>query len=122
LESLGAQELRLREGEANDALHSLRDYIRHSQALKQQKNSRNNAVHGQEKNTRAVKVIKDVEKKIENHRSKYRLAHSAMIKPGCNPADPTFGFPELKDSDLYTTDVNQPHQLGDDSKSEGWIW
>jgi hypothetical protein len=32
------------EGEANDALCSLHDCIHHSQALKQQKNSRNNAV------------------------------------------------------------------------------
>ena len=110
------------EGEANDSLCSLCDYIHHSQALKQQNNSHNNAVHGQEKNTRAVKVIKDVEGKIQNHKSKYRLARSAMINLGCNPADPTFGFPELKDNDLYTRDVNQPHQLGDGSKSEGWIW
>ncbi|KAK7021435.1 hypothetical protein R3P38DRAFT_2435965, partial [Favolaschia claudopus] len=31
-------------------------------------------------------------------------------------------FPELEDKDLYTTDVNEPHQLRDGSKVEGWIW
>ncbi|KAJ7082322.1 hypothetical protein C8R44DRAFT_753804 [Mycena epipterygia] len=49
LDILGGEELKLRRGEANDALHSLRDHIRHSQALRQHKNSRKNAVHGQEK-------------------------------------------------------------------------
>ena len=45
-----------------------------------------------------------------------------MIALGCNPEDPIFGFPELSDEDLYTKNVDQPHNLGDGGKVEGWIW
>jgi hypothetical protein len=122
LETLGAEELKLRQGEANDALRSLREHIQHSQALRQHKNARNNAVHGQAKNTRAVQKIKDVQTRIQNYVKKYRHARTAMIALGCNPQDPKFGFPELRDEDLYTKNVDEPHKLGDGGKVEGWIW
>ncbi|KAJ7325490.1 hypothetical protein DFH08DRAFT_817163 [Mycena albidolilacea] len=43
-----------------------------------------------------------------------------MITLGCNPQDPKFGFPELRDKDLYTKNVDEPHNLGDGGKVEGW--
>ncbi|KAJ7726141.1 hypothetical protein DFH07DRAFT_782807 [Mycena maculata] len=58
--TLGTEELKLRQGEANDALRSLLEHIQLSQALRQYKNASSNAVHGQEKNTRAVQKIKNV--------------------------------------------------------------
>ncbi|KAJ7838809.1 hypothetical protein B0H14DRAFT_2361481, partial [Mycena olivaceomarginata] len=102
LESLGAEELKLRQGEANDVLRSLRENIQHSQALRQHKNACSNVVYGQEKNTCAVQRIKDVQTKIQSYVHKYRQARTAMITLGCNPQDPKFGFPELRDKDLYT--------------------
>ncbi|KAJ7755315.1 hypothetical protein DFH07DRAFT_743385 [Mycena maculata] len=122
LETLGAEELKLRQGEANDALRSLREHIQHSQALRQHKNAHSNAVHGQEKNTGAVQKIKDVQTKIQSYVNKHRQARTAMIALGCNPQDPKFGFPELRDEDLYTKNVDQPHNLGDGGKVEGGIW
>ncbi|KAJ7690456.1 hypothetical protein B0H14DRAFT_2652387 [Mycena olivaceomarginata] len=118
LESLGAEELKLRQGEANYVLRSLRENIQHSQALRQHKNACSNVVHGQEKNTYAVQRIKDVQTKIQSYVHKYRQAHTAMITPGCNPQNPKFGFPELRDKDLYTENVDQPHNLGDRGKVE----
>ena len=44
-----------------------------------------------------------------------------MIALGCDPGDPNFGFPELKDEDLYAKNVHEPHVLGDGGKTEGWI-
>ncbi|KAJ7612757.1 hypothetical protein FB45DRAFT_874959 [Roridomyces roridus] len=120
LETLGAEELKLQEGEANDALRSLREHIRHSQALRHHKNSRGNAVHGQDKNTRAVHKIQDVQTKIQDYVKKYQQARLAMISLGLNTRDSR--YPELKDEDLYTKSVNEPHNLGDGSKLEGWIW
>ena len=38
------------------------------------------------------------------------------------PQDPKFGFPELKDEDLYTKRVDEPHNVGDGATTEGWIW
>jgi hypothetical protein len=122
LESLGAQELKLRQGEANDVLRSLLEHIQHSQALRQHKNACSNVVHGQEKNTCAVQRIKDVQTKIQSYAPKYRQARTAMIALGCNPQDPKFGFPELRDEDLYTKNVDQLQNLGDGGKVEGWIW
>ena len=71
LEALGAEELKLRKGQANDALCSLREHIQHSQALRQHKNDRKNAVWGQAKNTCAVKKIRDVQTRINNYVEKY---------------------------------------------------
>ncbi|KAJ7805868.1 hypothetical protein B0H14DRAFT_2610939 [Mycena olivaceomarginata] len=118
LESLGEEELKLRQGEANDVLCSLRENIQHSQALRQHKNAYNNVVHGQEKNTCAVQRIKDVQTKIQSYVPKYRQARTALITLGRNPQDPKFGFPELRDKDLYTKNVDQPHNLGDGGKVE----
>ncbi|KAJ6505280.1 hypothetical protein C8R45DRAFT_923574 [Mycena sanguinolenta] len=86
------------------------------------KDARNNAVCGQAKNTQAVQKIRDVQTKIQNYVKKYQHTHVAMIALGCNPEDPKFGFPELRDEDLYTKNVDQPHNLGDGGKVEGWIW
>ncbi|KAJ7690290.1 hypothetical protein B0H14DRAFT_2652467, partial [Mycena olivaceomarginata] len=118
LESLGAEELKLRQGEANDVLRSLHENIQHSQALGRHKNARSNVVHGQEKGTRAVQRIKDVQTKIQSYGHKYWQACTAMIALGCNPQDPKFGFPELRDEDLYTKNVDQPHNLGGGGKVE----
>ncbi|KAJ6450255.1 hypothetical protein C8R45DRAFT_946863 [Mycena sanguinolenta] len=85
LKALGAEELKLGQGQANDALRSLHKHIQHSQALRQHKNACNNAIWGQAKNTY-----------------------------------PKFGFPEPKD--LYTKRVDEPHNVGDGAKTEGWIW
>ncbi|KAJ6447374.1 hypothetical protein C8R45DRAFT_948565 [Mycena sanguinolenta] len=106
LETLGAEELKLRQGEANNALRSLREHLQHSQALRQHKKAQNNAVFGQAKNTQGVQKIRDVQTRIQNYVKKR----------------PKFGFPELRDEDLYTKNVNQPHNLGDGGKVEGWIW
>ncbi|KAJ7352547.1 hypothetical protein DFH08DRAFT_805759 [Mycena albidolilacea] len=170
-EILGAEELKLRQGEANEVLHSLCEHIQHRQALIPHKNACSNVVHGQEKNTHAVQRIKDVQTKIQSYVHKYRQAHTAIIALGCNPhvisvsekagerrkarrtemagsdttkktfivktpkerpeqigkcmvvtpQDPKFGFPELRDEDLYTKNVDQPHNLGDGGKVEELI-
>ncbi|KAJ7898187.1 hypothetical protein B0H14DRAFT_2557228 [Mycena olivaceomarginata] len=93
------------------------------QALREHKNACGNVVHGQEKkNTYAVQKIKDVQTKIQSYVHKYQQARTALIALGCNPQDPQFRFPKLRDEDLYTKNVDQPHNLGNGGKVEGWIW
>jgi hypothetical protein len=58
------------------------------------------------KRTHAVHKIKDVQTKIQDYVKKYRQARSAMITLGCSPEDPRFEYPELKDADLYTKNVD----------------
>ncbi|KAJ6452967.1 hypothetical protein C8R45DRAFT_847461, partial [Mycena sanguinolenta] len=118
LETLGVEELKLRQGEANDALCSLCKPLQHSQALRQHKNARNNAVYEHLGSTK----IRDVQTRIHNYVKKYWHTRIAMLALGCNPGDPKFGLPELRDEDLYTKNVDQPHNLGDEGKVEGWIW
>ena len=71
LEALGAEKLKLRQGEANDSLCSLCEHIQYSQALRQHKNVHNNAGWGQAKNRCAVKKIRDVQTRINNYVKKY---------------------------------------------------
>ena len=66
--------------------------------------------------------IKDVQTRIQDYVKKYRQARIAMIALSCNTEDPRFEYPQLKDADLYTKNVDQPHNLGDGEKVEGWIW
>ncbi|KAJ7290778.1 hypothetical protein C8J57DRAFT_1612056 [Mycena rebaudengoi] len=111
LTNLADLESKLREGEAHDALESLRDRIKHSQALRSHKNDKKNFVVG----------IMEVDTKISGHIAKYRHARLAMIALGRSTADP--GFPELKgDDDTYYKDVNTPNALNDGGRTEGWIW
>ncbi|KAJ6479763.1 hypothetical protein C8R45DRAFT_832802 [Mycena sanguinolenta] len=122
LETLGVEELKLRQGEANDVLRSLCKPLQHSQALRQHKNARNNAVHCQAKNTWAVQRSGMSKLGSRIMSKKYQHTCVAMIALGCNPGDPKFGLSELRDEDLYTKNVDQPHNLGDGEKVEGWIW
>ncbi|KAJ7236645.1 hypothetical protein C8J57DRAFT_1194304 [Mycena rebaudengoi] len=121
LTNLADLESKLREGEAHDALESLRDRIKHSQALRSHKNDKKNFVAGVSRTTRAVTKIMEVDTKIPGHIAKYRHARLAMIALGRSTADP--GFPELKgDDDTYYKDVNTPNALNDGGRTEGWIW
>ncbi|KAJ6452205.1 hypothetical protein C8R45DRAFT_945755 [Mycena sanguinolenta] len=94
----------------------------HPQSLWEQKNSNYDKVKliACETNTRTVQKIRDVQSRIQNYDKKYCNDHAVMIAIGCSPEDPNFGFPELKDEDLYTNNVNEPHNLGDVKKVEGW--
>ncbi|KAJ7225204.1 hypothetical protein C8J57DRAFT_1197735 [Mycena rebaudengoi] len=121
LTNLADLESKLREGEAHDTLESLRDRIKHSQALRSHKNDKKNFVVGVSRTTRAVTKIMEVDTKISGHIAKYRHARLAMIALGRSTADP--GFPELKgDDDTYYKDVNTPNALNNGGRTEGWIW
>ncbi|KAJ6450266.1 hypothetical protein C8R45DRAFT_946873 [Mycena sanguinolenta] len=68
--------------------------------------------------------IRDVQTRIQNYVKKYRHTRAAMIALGCNPGDLKFLLPELRDEDLYTKNVDQPHNLGDGGKRRlnmSWI-
>lgn len=120
LEYLAQEEMCLREGEAHDALHALRSQIKYSIALLQHKNAKRNAIHGQDLNTRAGKLVQESNRKKRSHMQKYSASRAKMIALGL-PTD-NEQFPELKDGDTYMKDPSKPHKLGDGKKIEGWIW
>jgi len=120
LSNLASDEMCLREGEAYDALHSLRSQIRYCNALVQHKNAKKNAVHGQYLSTRAGNLIRNANQKSQDYAQKYRHARAAMISLGL-PSNST-QFPELTTDSMFMKDFSKPHVLGDGGKTEGWIW
>jgi hypothetical protein len=120
LSDLASAEMCLREGEAYDALQSLRSRIRYCNALVQHKNAKKNAIHGQYLNTRAGNLIRNANRKSQDYAQKYRHARSAMIRLGL-PSNST-QFPELTTDSMFMKDYSRPHVPGDGSKIEGWIW
>lgn len=114
------QELQLRRGQAHDALRSLRAQVKYVTALSHQKNSRKNAIHGQNLNTRVGTILSDAIQKRDGYAQKYRHTREAMIRLGMS--EKSEEFPELKDADIWRKDPSQYHNLGDGQKTEGWIW
>jgi len=115
LEQLVREEMKLREGQAHDALRDLRAAIKYGRTLNQH---RKDHVRKQGPATRAKEIIFDARLKQSTQAEKYRAAHAAMVRLGRTDN----AFPELKDGDMYTKDTMAPHALGDGSKTEGWIW
>jgi len=115
IERLTVEEMKLREGQAHDALRDLRAAIKYGRTLNQH---RKDHVHKQGAVTRAKAIIFDAHAKKSFQADKYRAARVAMVALG--RTDNT--FPELNDEDMYTKDTMAPHALGDGSKTEGWIW
>ena len=114
------QELQLRRGQAHDALRSLRAQVKYVTALSHQKNSRKNAIHGQNLNTRVGTILSDAIQKRDGYAQKYRHTREAMIRLGMS--EKSEEFPELNDTDIWRKDPSQYHNLGDGQKTEGWIW
>jgi hypothetical protein len=112
--------MKLREGEAHDALQSLRGAYKYALSCRKEKGRKGNFVVGQELNTRAGTIIREANKKTNKHAGKYRHARTAMISLGLDKNDST--FPPLRDEDMWVKDPTQPHALGDGSKADGWIW
>ena len=120
LSSLGSEEMRLREGQAYDALQSLRCQIRYSKTLVQQKNAKKNAIHGQYLNTWSGDLIRNADRKSQEYVQMYCHARAAMIRLGLSSNSTK--FPELSADSIFMKDVSTPHKLGDGTKTEGWIW
>lgn len=114
--SLASEEMRLREGEAHDALRDLRATIKYKRTLNQH---RRDKVRKQGPVTRTKAIIDDAGIKVDNQIDKYRRARQALVNLG---REDDGSFPVLDDEDTYTKDTMAPHVLGDGNHTEGWIW
>jgi len=116
---LSAIELRLREGQANDALKAIRMAL--SQKLVLRRDKRLN-IRGQRENNRASANIGRVDTQISRLADQYRRAYSAMKALGM-PANHRVYQP-LKNEDLnYSNvfDVDRPLGRGYQAPVS-WIW
>ncbi|KAJ7576191.1 hypothetical protein C8J56DRAFT_1062311 [Mycena floridula] len=120
LHHLASVEMQLREGEANDAIRILRRELIHGAALLKGKKDKRLAIQGQERNTRALKVLYNNRGKQRSQMAKYQHSRAAMLNLGLSPSSQA--FPPLTDADLYCKDPSKPVELGDSKKTDGWIW
>ncbi|THU88320.1 hypothetical protein K435DRAFT_917318 [Dendrothele bispora CBS 962.96] len=121
LEHLSECEMKLRRGEANDAIRSLRTELRHLDALWEMKKKKANHNVGTERNLRGLKDVHNSEEKVRRLATKYRECRHAMLALGMSAADAK-GYPVLEDADMYQKNVIQPHALGEGSTTESWLW
>ena len=122
LQPLVGIEIKLREGQANDALESLREDLRFEYSLQKQKRAH---ARGSGANTRANAMLETAAGKKRRSANLYIKARSAMIALGCQASDPTFEqrFPPLDiDRDLWMKDPTHLLNLGDGTRHESWIW
>jgi hypothetical protein len=117
LENLSAIEYDLREGQAHDALYSVREAIKtfnYNIAFKKTN------VHGQSANTRAQTFLQSLASDKVSAAEKYRRARAALIRLGL-PENDTVLQP-LHDGQLWMKNVNLPRVLGETQTPDPWIW
>jgi hypothetical protein len=122
LEPLVGIEVQLREGQANDALESLREDMQFEYSLNKHKRTH---ARGTGLNTRANNMLQTAACKKWRSANLYIKARKAMIVLGCQALDPTFEqrFPSLDiNRDLWMKDPNNLLNLGDGTRHESWIW
>lgn len=117
LNELGKIEYALREGQAHDALESVRKAIKmfnHNLDIKK------SFVFGQHANTRAQAFLKQLAADKVSSADKYRRARVALCKLGMAEKDPV--LQELHDDQLWGKDTSHMSQLGDSKIQDPWFW
>ncbi|KAG8846910.1 hypothetical protein FRB91_000368 [Serendipita sp. 411] len=112
-------EQRLREGQANEALETIRICLSHRVALSRIKGKE---IRGQNANLRADSVLRRLNEQLNHAVRQYRRAYNAMLSLGMPPQNPTYRT--LEDSHLKTSSVFNTHRLPGRGHEGGpsWIW
>lgn len=117
LDELAKVEYKLREGQAHDALKTLRSSI---QTFNYNLKFKLDFVHGQGPNTRAQQYLQTLSADKINAAEKYRRARQALLVLGLSPDDKT--LQPLLDGQLWGLDTSKSAKLGDSKKEEPWFW
>ena len=123
IQKLAEQELQLRYGQANDALHRIRLALGHKSHL-----YRNNvrSANSQRKKLRAFDEVAVAESEVRINAKIYLLARQAMISLDAPAEILTTRYMELKKTDLKVTTAlvdPQAHGLGSvEGNMQPWIW
>jgi hypothetical protein len=116
ISELGEIELKLREGEANDAKRMLRTQINLKISLDAQRR-----VHsrGTKDTTRASKVLHDTELEKKFLATVYRAARSAIVSLG---GDGVKAYPPLTDKDMVPKSQKAGRDAGAGKETESWLF
>ncbi|EMD32484.1 hypothetical protein CERSUDRAFT_118810 [Gelatoporia subvermispora B] len=110
-------ELRLREGQANDALAEVRVHLITKFTLKHQQRD----IASQVPMTRSRQHLKRQGEAVERAGSTYRRARLCMLRLVAKPEDCVYR--ELKSSDMVAFTLRDEDQiLGESRKASSWIW
>jgi hypothetical protein len=115
LMSLASIELKLRKGEANDALQDLRSQLNFILGLEVQKRG----IRYTRNLTRAAKIIQDAGRARDAVADSYRAARAAIIALGGDGEE----YPALSAQDLRMKSIKggrDPNQKG--KETEGWVF
>ena len=118
-EHQAGQELLLRQGQANDALHAIRIKISHKAGLFR---GAVRAANSQKARTRAWDDVIAAEGVVQQHARVYSRARDAMIKLGAGPELLTRYQPLLKSHLQATTSVMDPAVQRHRNEKLAWFW
>jgi hypothetical protein len=116
LTSLASIELKLRKGEANDALQDLRTQINFILGLEVQKRG----IRYTKNLTRAAKIMQDAGRARDAIADSYRAARAAIVALG---GDGVVEYPSLSAQDMRIKSIKggrDPNQKG--KETEGWVF
>lgn len=117
LTNLAAVEYALREGQAHDALQSLRQVI---QEFNYNLLDKRDNVHGLDAVLRSETFLRLFTTDKHNAATKYRLARSAMMSLGLSKDDAKWR--PLLDTQLWGKSVSKKRRLGDSKVQDPWFW
>ncbi|KAF8326718.1 hypothetical protein F5887DRAFT_925190 [Amanita rubescens] len=117
LQALINAKLKLRKGQAYDALVNLRLALRIWNA---HYGFKIREVRGQDQNTRAQNVLKNRREDVDIAAATYRRARVALVNLGIPEDDDIFR--PLLDTELYMKNTNKPAKLGDNRREDPWFW
>ena len=122
LRHLAACELRLRVGQANDALHNLRVAIAHKSFIYRTRIRNNAPTVGFVRRLRSYGEVYTIQLTIDAATKVYNTARKAMVKLGAD-ADLLRKYKPLSSSDLVaSTAVMDPNARGQTRLQLSWIW
>ena len=117
LDGLGTIEYSLREGQAYDALSSLRQVIQeYNYNLLDKKHN----VHGVAAGIRSGTFFRVLTSDKRSSANKYRRTRRALIALGLPQTDTR--WQELRDDELWGKNVSTTRTMGDSRKRDPWFW
>jgi hypothetical protein len=119
LETLAAQELELRKGQASDCLQSLRMALGHKAVLYRTKMRTEKTSVGKTRNWNDAKTITT---KINKYVRAYKRAHTALQRLGADSAT-LMQYQELRTEHLtLSADITEENRFGQRSDVLPWFW
>ncbi|KAJ3539948.1 hypothetical protein NMY22_g4499 [Coprinellus aureogranulatus] len=113
-------EIKLREGEANEAVVGICNSLTHENLLT---GFQHIHARGVKQNTRSHRIINRIKAKRHAYAASYRHARLKLLSlNNLDPKSELEGFPILNDAHMYQKNAAQARVLGEGTEVDSWIW